>query len=148
MIRNELAMTKLDPHKLIFEVTETAAIHNIHEARDFVDELKRIGCKFALDDFGVGFSSFYQLKSLDVDYLKIDGTFIKDLPNDTIDQHLVKAIVEVARALGKETIAEFVTDEPTTMLLRAFGVGYAQGYHLGRPRNAMDVLNESGVAAA
>jgi EAL domain-containing protein (putative c-di-GMP-specific phosphodiesterase class I) len=136
LIRSELTSTQVDPRNLIFEVTESAAIHNIHEAREFVDELKRIGCRFALDDFGVGFSSFYQLKSLDVDFLKIDGSFIQDLPNDEIDQHLVRAIVEVARALNKETIAEFVADEETTHLLRELGVGFAQGYHLGRPRDA------------
>jgi predicted signal transduction protein with EAL and GGDEF domain len=147
IIRRELASTQIDPHKIIFEVTETAAIHNIHEAREFVDELKRIGCKFALDDFGVGFSSFYQLKSLDVDYLKIDGSFIQDLPSDAIDQHLVKAMVEVARALNKETIAEFVADEETTQLLREFGVGFAQGYHIGRPCPPMDIEGASELAA-
>jgi EAL domain-containing protein (putative c-di-GMP-specific phosphodiesterase class I) len=139
-IRYHVADNGVDAHNLIFEVTESAAIHNIHEAQDFVSELKGIGSGFALDDFGVGFSSFYQLKSLDVDYLKIDGSFIQDITRDPSDRHLVKAMVEVARALNKQTIAEFVGDEETVGVLRDIGVGFAQGYHIGRPDRACDVL--------
>jgi EAL domain-containing protein (putative c-di-GMP-specific phosphodiesterase class I) len=133
MIERELATTAIPPASLVLEVTETAAIANIHQAEKFVRTLKRLGCQFALDDFGVGFSSFYRLKHLPVDYLKIDGSFIRNLPHDRLDQHLVKAMVEVARGLGKETIAECVGDEGTVHLLRDYGVGYAQGYHIGRP---------------
>jgi len=92
-----------------------------------------MGCKFALDDFGVGFSSFSHLKHLPVDYLKIDGSFIRDLARNTVDQHLVQAIVGVARGLGKRTIAEFVGDDETLQLLRAYGVDFAQGYFIGQP---------------
>jgi EAL domain-containing protein (putative c-di-GMP-specific phosphodiesterase class I) len=96
-----------------------------------------------LDDFGVGFSSLHQLKNLDVDYLKIDGAFIRNLPNDTVDQHLVKAIVEVSRALGKATIAEFVGDGQTLNLLREFGVDYAQGYQIGQPADITSFIAQA-----
>lgn len=133
MIERELATTSTSPASLVLEVTETAAIANMHQAQKFVGTLKGLGCQFALDDFGVGFSSFYRLKYLPVDYLKIDGSFIRNLPHDPMDQHLVKAMVEVARGLGKETIAECVGDEETLQVLRECGVDYAQGYHIGRP---------------
>ena len=133
MIERELASTSISPASLVLEVTETAAIANIPQAQKFVGTLKELGCKFALDDFGAGFSSFYHLKHLPVEYLKIDGSFIRNLPRDSMDQHLVKAMVGVASSLGIETIAEFVEDEDTVQLLREYGVGYAQGYHIGRP---------------
>jgi len=140
MIREELAARSVDPRRLVVEITESVAIADIHRAQRFVGGLKRLGCRFALDDFGVGFSSFYQLKHLDVDYLKIDGGFIRDLPRDPVDQHLVKAMVEVARALGKETIAEFVGDAETMRLIGELGVDYGQGYHIGRPREATEAF--------
>ena len=132
--REELAKTGVDPMHLVFEITETSVIENLAEARLFIDNLKSLGCRFALDDFGIGFSSFNYLKHLPVDYLKIDGSFIQNLPNDPVDQHLVKAMVEVARGLGKMTIAEFVETEETMRILREFGVDCAQGYYIGKPR--------------
>ena len=132
-ISDELALTGADPHNLIFEVTESAAISSLSEAQRFIQTLKGIGCRFALDDFGIGFSSFNHLKHLAVDYLKIDGSFIRDLANSDVDQHLVKAMVGLAHALGKKTIAEYVNDEATLRILEAYGVEYAQGYHIGRP---------------
>src|SRR3989339_582268 len=113
----------------------TGLIQNMAAAQLFIAELKSLGCRFALDDFGVGFSSFNYIKHLPVDYLKIDGSFIRNLPHDTVDQHLVKAMVEVARGLGKKTTAEFVDNEETLRLLREYGVDYAQGYHVGKPRH-------------
>ena len=133
VIQREIARTGIDPSCLVLEVTETAAIANLDEAQRFIEALRAAGCSFALDDFGVGFSSFAHLKYLPVDYLKIDGSFIRDLARSTVDQHLVRAIVDVARSLGKKTIAEFVEDEETLALLRQFGVDYAQGFHVGRP---------------
>ncbi len=133
MIQRELIAAGVDPGRLILEVTETAAIANVDEAEKFLRTLKALGCGFALDDFGVGFSSFSHLKHLPVDYLKIDGSFIRDLPRSTVDQHLVQAIVGVARGLGKRTIAEFVGDGETLRLLREYGVDFAQGYFIGRP---------------
>lgn len=142
LIEAELVSTRINPAQLVLEITETAAIADINEARRFIGTLKRLGCRFALDDFGVGFSSFYYLKHLPVDYLKIDGSFIRNLPHDPVDQHLVKAIVEVARGLQKQTIAEFVSDEETVRLLRQYGVDYAQGYHIGRPRPLDELLTQ------
>ncbi len=133
IIQTELSAASVDPAALILEVTETAAITNMDDAQRFVRTLEAIGCGFALDDFGVGFSSFSHLKYLPVDYLKIDGSFIRDLPRNPIDQQLVQAIVNVARALGKQTIAEFVNDDETIRLLTEYGVDFAQGYHIGVP---------------
>ena len=133
MIQDELRDHRVNPANLVLEVTETAAIANIAEAREFVRTLQAIGCGFALDDFGVGFSSFSQLKHLPVDYLKIDGSFVQDLAQNAVDQHLVRAIVSIARGLGKKTIAEFVGDEETVRLLKSYGVDYAQGYHIAQP---------------
>jgi len=143
IIANELASSRVDPKSVVFEVTESAAISNLEPANRFISDVKRMGCGFALDDFGVGFSSLHQLKNLDVDYLKIDGAFIRNLPNDTVDQHLVKAIVEVSRALGKATIAEFVSDGQTLNLLREFGVDFAQGYHIGQPADINTFLAQA-----
>lgn len=133
LIQEELSRSAVDPADLVWEITETAAVANIHKAQEFIRTLKSLGCGFALDDFGVGFSSFNYLKHLPVDYLKIDGGFIRDLPRNPVDQHLVRAMVEVAHGLGKRTIAEFVGDETTLRLLRDYGVDYAQGYFIGRP---------------
>jgi diguanylate cyclase (GGDEF)-like protein/PAS domain S-box-containing protein len=147
MIQEKLTATSVDPASLILEVTETAAIASIDEAQKFVRTLKALGCGFALDDFGVGFSSFSHLKHLPVDYLKIDGSFIRDLARNTVDQHLVQAIVGVARGLGKRTIAEFVGDAETLKLLQEYGVDFAQGYFLGRPAPLPDVADDARQAA-
>jgi diguanylate cyclase (GGDEF)-like protein/PAS domain S-box-containing protein len=133
-IEGELQRTGVDPGALVFEVTETVAIGNIAEACRFAQRLSGLGCAFALDDFGAGFSSFYYLKHLPFDYLKIDGEFIRNLTHDVADQQIVKAIVQMAVGLGKQTIAEFVEDKATMDLLREYGVNFAQGYHIGKPR--------------
>lgn len=134
LIGRELAATGANPSTLVLEITETAAIEDVNRARNFMDALRAVGCRFALDDFGVGFSTFSSLRQLPVDHLKIDGTFIRNLTTDPVNQHLVRAIVEVARALGKRTTAEYVPDEATFQLLAAYGVDYGQGYYIGRPR--------------
>lgn len=141
LIRQELASARVDPALLTFEVTETAAIADLDRAQDFISSLKELGCRFALDDFGVGFSSFSQLKHLKVDYLKIDGSFVRDLPRDEVDQRLVKTMVDLAHALGHETIAEYVRDEETAQLLRTLGADYGQGYYFGRPVRGSDMFN-------
>ncbi len=133
MIQRELAAKQVIPSNLVFEITETAAISDLDQARRFIDAMKGLGCRFALDDVGAGFSSLYFLKHLAVDYIKIDGSFVRNLPNDPADQHLVKALVAVAGELGKKTVAEFVDNEETLRLLREYGVDYAQGFLLGRP---------------
>jgi EAL domain-containing protein (putative c-di-GMP-specific phosphodiesterase class I) len=133
LVEKEISDTGIDPRSLIFEVTETAAIVNIEKARRFAERLGEVGCAFALDDFGAGFGSFYYLKHLPFDYLKIDGDFIRQLPTSKPDQLTVKAIVQIAHGLGKKTVAEFVGDEATLRLLGRFGVDFAQGYHTGKP---------------
>ena len=119
--------------RLVIELTETAAVGNLGRATAFATDLARHGCRFALDDFGAGFGGFYYLKYLPCQFLKIDGEFIKSLPTSPVDQVFVRSMVELARGLGKATIAEFVEDEETLVLLRSLGVDYAQGYHIGRP---------------
>jgi diguanylate cyclase (GGDEF)-like protein/PAS domain S-box-containing protein len=133
LIEQELAAKRVGAASLVFEITETSAIANMEEARRFADRLAKLGCRLALDDFGAGFGSFYYLKYLPLDYLKIDGDFITNLPRSAVDQRMVKAMVDVARALGMRTIAEFVGDEPTLALLPRLGVDYAQGFHIGGP---------------
>jgi len=120
--------------KLCFEITETAAIANLEQATRFMRALKALGCRFALDDFGSGLSSFAYLKGLPVDLLKIDGVFVKDMVNDPIDCAMVRAINEIGRVMGKRTVAEFVEDQAVLARLREVGVDYAQGYGIGRPR--------------
>jgi EAL domain-containing protein (putative c-di-GMP-specific phosphodiesterase class I) len=119
---------------MCFEVTETAAIVNVDRAKRFAEGLARLGCEFALDDFGAGFASFYYLKHLSFDIVKIDGEFIRDLPNNRTNQLVVQSVVGIASGLGKKTVAEFVEDEQTLALLRSYGVDYAQGFHLAMPR--------------
>lgn len=140
LIEEALAESGIDPGRLTFELTETAAISNVEEAKAFASRLRGIGCQFALDDFGAGFGSFYYLKNFPFDYLKIDGDFIRGLPTSPMDQLVVEAIVSIARGMGKKTVAEFVADEETACLLRRIGVDYAQGYHIGMPRPIAEVL--------
>lgn len=137
-IAEQVSRAAIDPAQLVLEVTETSAIGSIEQARRFAKRLAALGCQFALDDFGAGFGSFYYLKHLPFDVLKIDGDFVRDLPRSVPDQLTVKAIVEIARGLGKQTIAEYVQDDATLRLLRDFGVDYAQGFHVGRPVPADD----------
>ena len=134
MIEAELAESGIDPSLLILEITETAAIANMDEAVEFATRLSRLGCGFALDDFGRGFGSFYYLQHLPLNYLKIDGDFVRNIAHNLIDQQVVKAVVQVAKALGYKTIAEYVQDEATVLALRHYGVDYMQGFHVGRPR--------------
>jgi diguanylate cyclase (GGDEF)-like protein/PAS domain S-box-containing protein len=128
-----LRQQSVEPNRLSFEITETAAVVNFEHARIFIQDLKNLGCKFALDDFGVGFSSFTYLRELPADHIKIDGSFVRNLDQDPINQALVRSIHEMARALDKKTIAEFVENEAILHILQEIGVDYAQGYYLGRP---------------
>ena len=138
-----LAGAGIDPSRLVFELTETAAMANIEEAKAFAHRLRARGCRLALDDFGAGFGSFYYLKNLPFDYFKIDGDLIRGLAASQMDQLVVGAIVGIARGMGKETIAEFVTDDETVHLLEKAGVDYAQGYHVGRPRPLRELLRSA-----
>jgi len=134
LIERGLDQTAIDPASLIFEVTETAAIANMDRARGFATKLRALGCCFALDDFGAGFGSFYYLKHIPFDYVKIDGEFIRNLPASTTDQLILDSIVQMSKGLGTHTIAEFVGDGETVQVLKEHGVDYAQGYYLGRPQ--------------
>jgi diguanylate cyclase (GGDEF)-like protein/PAS domain S-box-containing protein len=147
LIERELASGDINPGNLIFEVTETAAVSNIVAARDFAERVCALGCQFALDDFGAGYGSFYYLKHLPFDYVKIDGEFVRNCVDSETDQLVVQAVVQIARGLGKQTIAEFVEDEATIEVLERFGVDYAQGYHVGRPAPLTDDLVEAQTPA-
>ncbi|MGB7219475.1 MAG: EAL domain-containing protein [Vicinamibacterales bacterium] len=131
----------IEPARLIFELTETAAIANIKDATILADRLRRAGCRFALDDFGAGFGSLSYLKYVPFDFLKIDGDFIRNLGVDSTDQLVVRAIVGIAREMGKRTIAESVENTDVTRLLRDSGVDFGQGFHFGRPQPVGDVFS-------
>lgn len=124
----------LPPRKVCFEVTETAAIANLSEASKFIKTFKDQGCRFSLDDFGSGMSSFGYLKNLPVDYLKIDGSFIKDIVTDSIDRAMVEAIHKVGHVMGLKTIAEYVENEKVLQIVREIGIDYAQGYGIAEPK--------------
>jgi len=121
-----------------FEITETVAISNLTKATLFINKLKEHGCVFSLDDFGSGLSSFAYLKSLPVDYLKIDGSFVKDVSRDEIDRAMVEAIQQIGKVMKLDTIAEHVEDEATLQVLKEIGIDFVQGYHLGRPQAVED----------
>ncbi|MEB0134504.1 EAL domain-containing protein [Actimicrobium sp. CCC2.4] len=129
----QFALTGVAPSEICFEVTETAAIANLGEATILMRALKAIGCKFSLDDFGSGMSSFTYLKHLPVDYLKIDGSFVKDMIDDPVDRAMVEAIHRIGHVMGLQTIAEFVESEAIIAALREIGVDHAQGYAIGKP---------------
>ena len=135
-----LARHPVPEASLVVEVTETAAIVNIDRARYVAGGLRELGCRFALDDFGAGFASFYYLKHLEFDYLKIDGEFIKQLDANPTDRLVVRSLVQIAKGLGAQTIAEFVGDDAVLEHLRALSVDYGQGYHLGAPQAVGDIL--------
>ena len=135
-IAAELKRHGVAAQRLLVELTETAAVSDLYDAREFIEALQATGCGVSLDDFGTGFSSFAYLKHLNVDSIKIDGLFIRDLPEDRENQLFVQAIVTVARGLHKTTIAECVEDEATLKILSTLGVDYVQGFHLEVPHTS------------
>lgn len=139
MIRESLASASVDGHKITFELTENASLMNLKTTRRVISELHELGCSFAVDDFGSGFSSFAYLKDLPADYIKLDGSFIRNLHKDKVDQALVRSIIEVVQTLGRKTVAEFVENEEILEFLAKNGVDYAQGYHIGRPVAVEDI---------
>jgi EAL domain-containing protein (putative c-di-GMP-specific phosphodiesterase class I) len=136
---SDLDRSGVPPSRLVVEITETVALP-VDQAVRCVEALRARGCLLALDDFGVGFSSLYYLRKLPVDFLKIDGTFVRTLVEDPQNREIVKALANLARGLGRETIAEWVEDEATLQLARELGVDYAQGYYLGRPLPLSEIL--------
>ena len=142
-IYEEMVRCQLDTSSIYFEVTETAAIHQLQKASVFIRAMKELGFRFALDDFGSGMSSFSYLKSLPVDYLKIDGQFVVGLVDNKIDRAMVKAMQSVSMVMGMESIAEFVEEQAVVDDLKRIGVDYAQGYHFDRPKPLEEVLQLS-----
>jgi|GEM_PF-1226605 len=132
-IEAEFAAHNVDPARIMFEITETAVFDNLAQVQHFIRRVKSVGCRFALDDFGVGFSSFYFIKELDIDYLKIDGSFIRNIVEQGNDQVFVKAMVEISKVFGMHVIAEWVENEATAQLLKPMGVHYGQGSFHGEP---------------
>jgi EAL domain-containing protein (putative c-di-GMP-specific phosphodiesterase class I) len=143
-VKRQLAGAGIDPASLIFEVTETAAVADIDHARSFAETLAKLGCRFALDDFGAGYASFYYLKHLPISYLKIDGEFVRDLPDSRTDRLIVNALVDVCEGLDIRTVAEFVADQRTMDLVREAGVDFAQGYHIGKPEPVSSLRVKTG----
>jgi len=142
-IHREIEQSGVDPRRLCFEITETSAISHLPSAVRLMKDLQQLGCRFALDDFGVGMSSFTYLKHLPVDYLKIDGSFVRDLLDDPTNRAMVEMINHIGHVMGKETIAEFAESMDIVDALRTIGVDHAQGYALSRPVPLADCLRGS-----
>ena len=142
---SEIKNSGVPPEKLVFEITETAVIANLCNASQLISTLREMGCRFALDDFGVGLSSFGYLKNLPVDYLKLDGCFVKNMIRDNIDHAMVKAINQIGHTMNIKTIAEFVEDRETLDAVRKIGVDYAQGYIIAKPAPIEIGLNSDPV---
>ncbi|CAA2142533.1 bifunctional diguanylate cyclase/phosphodiesterase [Hyphomicrobium sp. ghe19] len=126
--------------RMIVEITETVALHELDQSVNFVNTLKELGCRVAIDDFGAGYTSFKNLKLLNVDMVKIDGAFVKNVANDTSDQIFVKTMIELARTFGMETVAEWVGDERSAKYLTDAGITYMQGYYYGMPFDSSDYV--------
>lgn len=140
-VTQQLQRSGIDAEKICFEITETAAIASYAQASRFINALKELGCQFALDDFGTGLSSFGYLKHFPVDYLKIDGSFVKEILHDPIDREMVRSINEIGHLTGKQTIAEFAENSDIITMLKGMGVDYAQGYGVSEPQRIQMVVN-------
>ncbi|SJM93282.1 Predicted response regulator receiver (fragment) [Crenothrix polyspora] len=132
-VRRCLLSYAISPEKICFEITEYSALNNFTEVLRHIQKLRELGCSFAMDDFGSGFASFDYVKRLPVDFIKIDGQFVRDINQNAIDKTMVRAVTDIAHALGKQVIAESVEDADTMETLRQLGVDFGQGFHLGRP---------------
>lgn len=133
-VLNEMADSQVPAEKICFEVTETAGVTSLSDASEFIKLIKETGCKFSLDDFGTGMSSYAYLKNMPVDYLKIDGTFVKDMLNNPCDFAVVKSICEIGQFMGKKIIAEYVENDEILESLRSIGINYGQGFGIEKPR--------------
>ncbi len=143
LIGDLLAQYQVLPESLVFEITETVAMTNISQARKFIQRIKDQGCQLALDDFGSGMSSFSYLKNLDVDYVKLDGSFVRNLHSDPVHYAMVESINGVVKVMGRECIAEFVENEEVRQKLKDMGVAYGQGYHIHKPQNLNSIEFQS-----
>ena len=142
-VLSHLERAGADPSRIVVEITETAAIASFSQANRFIHALKDLGCRFALDDFGTGLSSFGYLKHFPVDFLKIDGSFVKEILHDPIDREMVRSINEIGHLTGKQTIAEFAENVEIIEMLRSLGVDYAQGYGIATPQRVMKLASGS-----
>jgi len=133
LLHEKLQSSRIAPQRITFEITETAAIMNFADTRRMVSELRELGCRFALDDFGSGFSTYHYIKQFPIDILKIDGSFIVNVTQDPQDKAIVQSMINIAHSLGKEVVAEFIEDAETLELLTRMGIDHAQGYYIGRP---------------
>ncbi len=140
IITNALVENNVAGDAITFELTESASLLDISETNRIITELHKLGCSFAIDDFGSGFSSFAYLKELPADYIKLDGSFIRNLHHDNVDRALVHSIIEVVKTLGRQTVAEFVENEEILNFLAQNNVDYAQGYHLGKPAPIEEIV--------
>lgn len=147
IIKHEIASKGINPQMLCFEITETAAITNLSTAVDFIRSLRAIGCKFSLDDFGSGLSSFGYLSNLDVDFIKIDGEFIKSIQSSSLSYSIVSAINQIGHVMGVQTIAEFVENEEVIDALTAMGIDYIQGFGVHKPEPLVQLQNERSKSA-
>jgi diguanylate cyclase (GGDEF)-like protein len=145
-VNNKLNIHAINPCRITFEITETAAVTNYYQIYEAINRLKSLGCRFALDDFGAGFCSFEYIKRFPVDYLKIDGQFVRGLHHDPIDLVLIKAMVDISKQLGKAVIAEYVDSMETLRLLNDLGVDFVQGYLIGRPAKEIHYGDISAVS--
>jgi EAL domain-containing protein (putative c-di-GMP-specific phosphodiesterase class I) len=142
-IRAELALSGISANDICFEITETAAIANLTAATQLIEDLRKLGFRFALDDFGSGLSSFGYLKTLKVDFLKIDGTFIRDISTDTADHAMVRSINQVAHVMGIKTVAEYIETEEIHIMATGIGIDYGQGIHIGVPQPLSHLATEA-----
>jgi diguanylate cyclase (GGDEF)-like protein/PAS domain S-box-containing protein len=147
LVEEQLLTVGVDPGRIIFELTESASMSDVKATQRMIKRLNDLGCEFAVDDFGTGFSTFGFLKQFPADYVKIDGSFIAHLDKNPIDQVLVRSITEVARALGKKTVAEFIENEAVLNLVREIGIDFAQGYYIARPSPIEKLDLSAGTAA-
>lgn len=138
-LQRKLQTSAIDPERLTFEITETAAIMNFTETRRMIGQMRDLGCRFALDDFGSGFSSYNYIKEFPVDMMKIDGSFIVGLHQDPRDRAIVQSMIDIAHGLDKQVVAEFIEDADTLGVLTNMGIDYAQGYYIGKPTLSPEV---------
>ncbi len=146
-LKERISSSMLPTRLLGFEITETALVGDISETAGFIEEIRELGCSFSLDDFGSGYASFSYLKDFPVDFVKIDGVFVREILNKPADYAMINSITEIAHFMDKRVIAEYVTDEETGQALKNIGVDYGQGYHFGKPRPLKEVLNEVAESA-
>jgi EAL domain-containing protein (putative c-di-GMP-specific phosphodiesterase class I) len=147
-VTGEIKTSKLPPGILCFELTETATIGNLQKAQHFMRSLQDLGCQFALDDFGTGVSSLAYLKDLSVNYLKIDGSFVRDAITNSRSESMIKAIAQLAKVMCMETIAEYVETDVLRARMADLGVDYGQGFAMGRAQPLEDLLRELAIYEA